>query len=129
MTRAWLIVLVVSVVLIAALCWYGISHYRADTDCRNRGTAFDAKVEALRRDAHENLKVGTKQAGIVRFFSRNHIPLSFLESLATGDIHVRGCAPFNCDSDDGLIGVRVEIDKKGTVRSEPVIVARYQGCY
>jgi hypothetical protein len=112
-----------------ALWWVGIIWDRRAVPCRQRGAALDAKVEALKREAAENLMVGSGRAQVVRFFATHNIPLEFVGSVATGDIHTSGCAPFSCSSDEVLIGVRVEVDESGTVRSEPVVVSRYTSCF
>jgi len=96
--------------------------------CKQRGAAYRARVEKLRTDAQQNLKIGTKKEDVIRFFSENGIPLTFAGDEATGTIYTTGCAPSGCGSDDALLGLRVQVDKVGTVISEPVVGAIYTNC-
>jgi hypothetical protein len=48
-----------------------------DAACKQRGDAYYARVEALKRDAHEKLKIGTKKDAVIRFFTENGIPVTF----------------------------------------------------
>lgn len=98
------------------------------TACKQGGAAYVARVEKLKRNSHQNLKIGTKKEDVIRFFAENDIPLSFLESEATGTIFTKGCAPSGCGSDDALLGLKVKVDKAGTVISEPVGDAIYTNC-
>jgi len=107
------------------------------TACKQRGAAYEARVEKLKKDAHERLKIGTKREDVVRFFAENGLPISFSQVTygesktvyeASGTIYTTGCAPSGCGSDDALLGLRVKVDKEGTVISEPVIGALYTNC-
>ena len=96
--------------------------------CKQRGAAYDARVEKLKRDAHETLKVGTKKDAVIRFFKENGIPVTFSREEASGTIYTTGCAPSGCGSDDALIGLRVKVDQSGTVVAEASIGAIYTNC-
>jgi hypothetical protein len=121
------VVLVVLVVVLVSCDACVLYHYHS-TACKQRGVAYAARVEKLKRDAHQNLKFGTKKKDVTRFFAENGIPLSFIEGEATGTIYTTGCAPSGCGSDDALLGLKVKVDKAGTVISEPVVGAIYTNC-
>jgi hypothetical protein len=65
---------------------------------------------------------------VIRFFETNRIPVSFREEEASGEIHVKGCSPTGCGSDDALVGLRVKVDTAGTVTAVPEVVALYTDC-
>lgn len=96
--------------------------------CTQRGNAYSARVEKLKREAHETLKIGTKKDAVVRFFAENSIPVTFYRDEASGTIYTSGCAPSGCGSDAALLGLRVKVDEDGTVISEPVVGAIYTNC-
>jgi hypothetical protein len=118
------VVLVVPVVMVLVSC---DARYHS-TACKQRGVAYAARVEKLKKDAHQNLKIGAKKEDVTRFFAENGIPLSFFEGEATGTIYTTGCAPSGCGSDDALLGLKVKVDEAGTVISEPVVGAIYTNC-
>src|SRR6266545_7645858 len=64
--------------------------------CKQRGAAYNARVEKLRRDAREKLIIGTNKEAVIHFFAENGIPLSFVGGEATGTISTTGCAPAGC---------------------------------
>jgi hypothetical protein len=103
-------------------------HRYQSAACEQRGAAYDARVEALKRDAHEWLRIGTKKEAVIRFFAENGIPVTFVGDEVTGTIYTTGCAPSGCGSDDALLGLRVKVDELGTVVSEPVVGALYTNC-
>ena len=96
--------------------------------CKQRGLAYAARVEKLRRDARRKLIVGTKKDAVVQFFAENGIPVSFVAGEASGTISTMGCAPAGCGSDAALLGLRVKIDGTGTVIGEPIVGALYTDC-
>ncbi len=96
--------------------------------CRKRGDAYSARVETLKRESHEKLKLGTKKDAVIRFFAENGIPAAFSRDEASGTIYVSGCAPSGCGSDAALLGLRVNVDEAGTVVSELVVGAIYTNC-
>jgi hypothetical protein len=99
-----------------------------DGNCKKRGDAYEARVEALTREAHAKLKIGTKKEAVVRFFAENGIPVTFTENEASGTIYTTGCSPMGCGSDTALLGLRVSLDENGSVTSEPDIGALYTDC-
>jgi hypothetical protein len=109
------------------ICLPSFSRYQSAA-CKQRGAAFEAKVERLKRDAQKNLGIGTNKDAVIRFFAENGIPVTFLGGEATGTISASGCAPAGCGSDNALLGLRVKVDKNGTVIAEPVIGALYTDC-
>jgi len=122
-------------VVCGALGWFGYNHYRTSIRCKQRVVALQSRVEEIKREAHDKLKVGTKRDDVIRFFATNNIPLTFGKFVdrneATGTIYVSGtseCASLACGTDATLIGLRVDIDEAGTVVSEPVIVSIYTDC-
>ena len=96
--------------------------------CKLRGTAYSERADKLKQDAHEKLTIGTKKDAVARFFESNGIPVTFVPGEATGTIHLAGCAPSVCGSDDAILGLRVKVDSAGTVISEPVVGGMYTNC-
>jgi hypothetical protein len=96
--------------------------------CKQRGAEYKARVETLKREAHEQLKIGTKKDAVVGFFAENGIPVTFSRDEASGTIYTSGCAPTGCGSDAALLGLRVKVDEAGTVIAEPVVGALYSDC-
>jgi hypothetical protein len=105
----------------------GFSRYQSAA-CKQQGAALTARVKTLEREAHEELSIGTRKDAVIRFFAENSIPLTFVRDEATGTIYTTGCAPTGCGSDAALLGLRVKVDKEGTVMSEPVVVSLYTDC-
>jgi len=116
--------LVIALSISSVGCLY---RYHSAT-CKQRGAAYSARVEKLKRDAHEKLKIGTKKDAVIRFFAENDIPVTFYPNEASGTIYTSGCAPSGCGSDAALLGLRVKVDEAGTVVSEPVVGAIYTNC-
>lgn len=96
--------------------------------CKQRGVALSTRIEKLKQDAHEQLKVGTKKEAVIQFFEAHEIPFTFTATEVNGAIHASGCAPSGCGTDDVLVGVRVKVDASGTVVSEPVVGSLYTDC-
>jgi hypothetical protein len=101
--------------------------YRS-TACKQRGAAYQARVNALERDAIAKLKIGTKKEDVIRFFAENKFPISFDRSFATGTIYTLGCSPNGCGTDQALIGLSVDLDEAGSVKAKPVVVGGYADC-
>jgi hypothetical protein len=112
------------IVVIASLGLFGLREYR----CKLRGAAFSYQVESLKRDAAEELKIGTNKSGVTRFFSEHKIPFAILESEAYGSTQTSGCAPLGCGTNAAFIGVRVKLDGSGTVTEAPKVFGMYQDC-
>jgi hypothetical protein len=111
-------------VVIAGLGLFGIREYR----CELRGAAFARQVESLKRDAAEQLKIGTNKSDVARFFAEHKIPFAILESEAYGSLRPPGCAPLGCFGNAGFIGVLVQLDGAGTVNEAPKVFGMYQDC-
>jgi hypothetical protein len=101
--------------------------YRS-TACKQRGVAYQARVKSLERAALGQLKIGTKKEDVIRFFAENKFPITFDRSSATGTIYTLGCSPNGCGTDEALIGLRVDLDEAGNVKSKPVVVGIYTNC-
>jgi hypothetical protein len=100
--------------------------------CKQREAALSTRVETLRRDARERLRVGTRKDAVIRFFAENGIPVEFVRdkaigTIAIGTIVTKGCAPASC-SDEVTLHLSVKVDASGTVTSEPVVDAMYTDC-
>jgi hypothetical protein len=124
------IALVVVVLALASLCWFGLGQYRARMACKQRGAALVVRTEDIKRDAHNELAIGVKKDDVIRFFTDHNISVHFDPKFnsAEGTIYTAGCSPFGCGTDRALIGVWVKVDQAGTVQSEPVVVSIYTDC-
>jgi hypothetical protein len=99
-----------------------------DAACRQRAEVYRTRAESLERNAQEKLKIGAKKDAVERFFADNGLPLTFTAGEASGTIHLQGCAPSGCGSDDAILGVRVKVDKSGAVLAKPVVGGIYTDC-
>lgn len=115
-------------VIVLLISSVGCLYRHHSTACKQRGAAYSARVEALKREAHEKLNIGSKKDAVVRFFVENGIPVTFSRDEASGTISMSGCAPSGCGSDAALLGLRVKVDEAGTVVSEPDVGALYINC-
>ncbi len=115
---------IAGVVLVSAAALIGVKHNR----CELRNAMFGRQVQALKRDAYDQLRIGTKHAEVVRFFAEHHIAVTFAYSLASGTIQTTGCSPFGCGADSATIGVSVEVDQQGTVIGKPLVSGIYNDC-
>ena len=61
------VVLVLVTVLVS--CDACVLYRYHSTACKQRGAAYVARVEKLKRDSHQNLKIGTKKEDVIRFFA------------------------------------------------------------
>lgn len=129
-------VVLISLVLLFS-CQGCVFHRHQSAACKQRAAQYAARVEKLKRDAHDNLKIGTKKQDVILFFKENGLPVDFVKVTyepsgkvyeATGTISTTGCAPFGCGSDDALLGLQVKVDEAGTVISEPEVGALYTNC-
>jgi hypothetical protein len=112
------------ILVFAGGSWFGLKKIR----CKQRGAVFARRVESIRQDAHERLKIGTKKLDISQFFVEHGIPFEILESEAIATLRTSGCAPLGCGTDSAIIGVRVKLDAAGTVTGEPTVVGMYTDC-
>jgi hypothetical protein len=117
-------VVLATIVVIAAVSWFGFREYH----CKLRGAAFTRQVESIKRDATEELKIGTNKTGVARFFAEHNIPFAILESEAFGSLRTSGCAPLGCGTDRAFIGVNVKLDEAGRVTETPNVFGMYQDC-
>jgi hypothetical protein len=117
-------VTVAAIVVIAGVSWFGLKGYH----CKLRGAAFARQVESIKRDAAEELKIGTNKTEVARFFAEHKIPFAMLDSEAFGSLRTSGCAPLGCGTDRAFIGVRVKLDGAGTVTEAPSVFGMYQDC-
>ncbi len=85
-------------------------------------------MKSLEQAALEQLKIGARKEDVVRFFAENKFPITFDHSSATGTIYTLGCSPNGCGTDEALIGLRVDLDESGNVKSKPVVVGMYTNC-
>ena len=123
------LVVIIAVVVIGSVGWFGLNQYRRHMDCKQRNAAFERRIESIKQDAHEQLKIGTKQLDVTRFFTGHGIPFGITNSEAIGTLQTTGgCAPLGCGTDAALIGVRVKLDEEGTVTGEPTVVYLYTNC-
>ena len=114
----------ITIVVIAGVSWFGRREYR----CKLRAAAFAGQVESITRDAAKELKVGTNQADVSRFFAEHNIPFETVGSEVFGNLETSGCAPFGCGTDKAFIGVDVKLDGSGNVSEVPRVVGMYRDC-
>ena len=123
------VMLLLAAIIVIGFLVTGFPFYRYQSAaCKQRGAAYAARAEKLKRDAHEKLSIGTRKDAVARFFAENGIPITFVRGEASGTISTIGCAPAGCGSDDALLGLRVKVDNEGTVIAEPVVGALYTDC-
>ena len=119
----------IALIVVVALCWLGLTLHRRSIACKQRRLALIQRVETLKRDVHDTLKAGMKKEVVLRFFAeRNTDQTPGGDDEVWGSIRTSGCAPFGCASDVFFIGIRVELDDAGTVKSEPTVSAMYADC-
>ena len=99
-----------------------------DGACKKRGDALEERVEALTRGARAKLKIGTKKDAVVRFFTENGMKVTFSQNEASGMINATGCSPLGCGTDAALVRLRMNVDKSGSVTSEPEVDGIYADC-
>jgi hypothetical protein len=95
--------------------------------CKERDAALTRRIESIKRDAHEQLRVGAKKTDISQFFTEHDMAFYIEESEAFGTLHTNGCAPPHC-GDGVLIGVRVKLDLADSVTEEPTVETLYVDC-
>lgn len=130
-----------SISVAAALVFAGSGCAGMKLHCQQRNADLARRIESIKQDAHEQLKLGTKKADVARFYAEHKIsfevvsrPFKDGESEVTGNEAIGtlyttgGCPPFGCGSDRLLIGVRVRVDADGTVVGEPEVVSMYTDC-
>lgn len=125
----------------AALVFSGFGCAGVRLHCRQRNGDFAQRIESIKQDAQEQLKIGTKKDNVARFYAEHKIPFEIVSwpfkdgesevkgTAAIGTLYTSGgCPPFGCGSDRALIGVRVRVDADGTVVGKPEVVSMYTDC-
>jgi hypothetical protein len=125
----------------AALVFAGSGCAGVKLHGRQRNADFARRIESIKQDAHEQLKIGRKKDDVARFYTEHKIPFEVVswpfkdgESEVTGTEAIGtlytngGCPPFGCGSDRALIGVRVRVDADGAVIGKPDVVSMYTDC-
>ena len=124
------VAIVAVLVAILGVSWFGLKQY----NCQQRNAAFGRQIEAIKQDAHAQIKRGTKKPEVARFFAEHSIPFSILGSEAfgtpeaIGTLRTFGCAPFGCGSDVAEISVHVKLDETGAATGEPTVGGIYTNC-
>jgi hypothetical protein len=117
--------LATAIILIAAASWFGVREHR----CNVRGAAFARQVETIKREAAEELTLGTNKGEVSRFFAVHSIPFAMLETEADGALRTSGCAPLGCGTDRAFISVQVKFDAAGTITEVPKVFGMCQDCF
>ena len=115
-------------VLAATVAWLGVREYRGHIRCAVRNTVLQERVEKLRHDAHDQLRVGMNKAQVIRFFDERQIQVAFGYGVALGGFQTTGCSPFGCGADTAIVVVSVAVDSQGTVVGEPHVSGIYDDC-
>jgi hypothetical protein len=113
---------------IAAVSWFGLVQHRRQIVCQQRGAALVRQIKSIEHDANEQLKIGTKNTDVARFFAAHGMTFAVAGSEASGELSTSGCAPFGCGTDSAVIGVRVKLDSAGSVAREPQVNSIYTNC-
>jgi hypothetical protein len=100
-------------------------------NCKSHESAFQARLEQLKQNAHGRLKIGMTREETFRFFSDSGLKVGKDQSTAWGFLVTsRGCGRgWGCSigPDGGMISVSITFDERGKVNSEPVVTAKYVG--
>jgi hypothetical protein len=107
---------------------YPSKPYHSQIDCKQRAASLESQIEQLKNGAHERLKIGTQKTDVARFFEDQGIPFIITESEARGTLPTSGCSPIGCGTDAALIGLRVKLNREGTVADEPTVMGMYTDC-
>jgi hypothetical protein len=132
-TRKRILIGTFGLLTLAILAWgdsrFGWVFYRYHSAaCRQRGKTYEARIETLKHDARERLRIGTPKEDVMRFFKENGLPVVLAGDEYEGTIYTDGCAPAGCGSDAALLGLRVKADSSGAVAGEPIVGALYTNC-
>ena len=122
------LVIASAIITIAAVSWFGLTQHRHHIVCEQRGAGLARQIESIKHDANEQLKIGTKNADVARFFAEHGMTFAIAGSEASGELYTSGCAPFGCGADSAVIGVRVKLDVTGSVAREPQVNSIYTDC-
>lgn len=123
----WSTAIAAAIVVVAS--WFGVKHYR----CQRRNAAFEQRIRNIEKDAHDQLKIGTKKTDVARFYTEHKIPFEVVSWAGGFQVlgtlfTIGGCSPLGCGTDDALIGVRVRVDADGNVVGKPEVVSMYTNC-
>jgi hypothetical protein len=141
----------VALLAVGLVCWFTVGDFRNwvyfgmriayfavrrdPSPCKQRAAELTAKVDLIKRDAKNSLRVGTKKDDVARFFASENIPFTFDQIVgeheARGTIYFKGlpeCESVACGDDSALIGVQVNLSADGTVLSDPVVTGMYTNC-
>jgi len=135
--RKWIVASILLTLTGAA--WLGLRHYIAKrrgaafaeklSECKRRDADVERQIEIIKREANEQLKIGTDRVAIARFFASHGIPFTVTPSEVIGTLQTHGgCPPQGCGTDRYLIGVRVKVNTAGVAISDPAVVALYEDC-
>jgi hypothetical protein len=126
------VIVAAAIAATACVSWFEINRHRTQAklaraaDCEQRNALINQRVESLKKDAQERLKIGTKKASVSQFFVEHGIPLTITQfeakgsSYAVGTLYTTGgCAPLGCGTNRVLVQVRVQVDADGTIAGEP----------
>ena len=125
--------MVAAIVVTAGVSWLGLKQHErhqwrlARIACEERGAALTRRIESVRQNAREEVKIGSKKAIVSRFFAEQGMAFDISNSEAFGTVHATGCGPAHC-GDGVLIGVRVKFDPADTVTEEPTVETLYDDC-
>jgi hypothetical protein len=123
---ARVVLVIVPLLLFSSSCFPYRYHNSA---CKQRGAALSARLDNLRHDADEQLTIGTKKDALIRFCETHGLSLTLTANQAMGDFSAKGCAPSGCGTDDFMGGLRVAVDKDGTVTGKPSVGGIYSNCF
>jgi hypothetical protein len=121
------------VVIVVGLGWLEVIHY----SCHRRNEALERWVGSIARDAHEQLKIGTKKADVARFYTEHDIPFEVVSwpfkdggFEALGTLYAEGGCSFSVfwgwRTADVIIRVNVKVDADGTVIGAPEVISGFE---
>ena len=123
--------MVAATLLVLGYHEFGWMFYKYESAaCKAQEKAYRERIQKLKRDARDRLRVGAKREDVIRVFQENGLPVSFekLNNEYEGTITVKGCSPAGCGTDNGILSIRVKVDSSGNVMEEPVVTALYIDC-
>ncbi len=130
--KLWSCLGALALVTASAGGYWGWGLYQEHQACLRRGAALDARIERLKREANERLKIGTRKEDAVRFLKENGMSVAFyavygptrIEGMTTQ----RGCVQiFGC-GDEVTIVLDADVDAEGTVVGAPRFDERLMDC-
>jgi len=100
--------------------------YRSHTRCTVKNAMLVQQVDALSKEANEQLRMGSEKPDVLRFFETHNMHVRFANGQASGSLRASGCMS-GCDS-LARIEVSVTVDTQGTVDGQPHVSAAYVDC-